>query len=280
MAECGAQDAVSELLRLRVCPGCDYSLETLPGEGICPECGRKYDQRFIVLNGVGRGQQDQREGGTWRGMAGNLLSVGIVLAIFVFDRRLYRDPQMLGWGAIAAIILAMQLYARLFSARAPQMQLWASEDGIAQTMSTPESRRVQMMAAKVNLLFLPITLMAFAFDFHFWAGEIAAGAIMAVTVGVIGWHVKRQGDREKAQGVDYVPTLWPWERLERMEVKEVRGERMRVRCQMMQTWWRYSVNNKWVVNIDVKCSAEMAERIGALLESWRVKKNELVRRRM
>jgi hypothetical protein len=42
-------------LRLGICPGCGYVLNGLPDEGLCPECGREYDQRTVVLYGWSRG---------------------------------------------------------------------------------------------------------------------------------------------------------------------------------------------------------------------------------
>jgi hypothetical protein len=51
------QDActTTDPLRLSICPACGYSLTGLANEGVCPECGRAYDQRMVVLYGWGRG---------------------------------------------------------------------------------------------------------------------------------------------------------------------------------------------------------------------------------
>jgi hypothetical protein len=43
------------LLPLESCPDCDYALAGLPAEGVCPECGRPYDQDIVVLYGRGDG---------------------------------------------------------------------------------------------------------------------------------------------------------------------------------------------------------------------------------
>jgi hypothetical protein len=44
----------SDPLRLTRCMRCGYSLENLPDEGTCPECGLEYDQSIVVFYGEGR----------------------------------------------------------------------------------------------------------------------------------------------------------------------------------------------------------------------------------
>jgi hypothetical protein len=49
---------IPKSLQLDVCPFCGYSLNGLPAEGICPECGKRYDSSQIVLHGYGRGDHE------------------------------------------------------------------------------------------------------------------------------------------------------------------------------------------------------------------------------
>ena len=49
------EDAGADPLRLTLCPGCGYSLTGLGDEGVCPECGRPFDPRTVVLFGWARG---------------------------------------------------------------------------------------------------------------------------------------------------------------------------------------------------------------------------------
>src|SRR4051812_18501251 len=61
-----------------VCPGCGYSLEGLADEGVCPECGRSYDQRTLILYGAARGAH----GDLSNAGPGQFAFVGVVGAAF------------------------------------------------------------------------------------------------------------------------------------------------------------------------------------------------------
>lgn len=51
------EPAPSDVLRPDVCPSCGYSLEGVPAEGRCPECGRPYHPGLIILHGFATGRR-------------------------------------------------------------------------------------------------------------------------------------------------------------------------------------------------------------------------------
>lgn len=71
-----------DLFRLTHCPACGYRLDGLPAEGVCPECGRGYDQNEIVLYGTALGQYVSVESASrGRAVVGTLISA--VMAVFI-----------------------------------------------------------------------------------------------------------------------------------------------------------------------------------------------------
>src|SRR5205085_1891838 len=80
-------------LRLSACPNCDYSLTTLPPEGVCPECGRPYDQQFIILAGRGRGRFET----SWRTSMVVIVAITFVLMMSWKGRGLRPDPMAIGY---------------------------------------------------------------------------------------------------------------------------------------------------------------------------------------
>jgi hypothetical protein len=92
-------------LRLVICPACGYSLQGLPAEGVCPECGGPYDQSAIILHGWEQPHHaNAHNGPPWLAAAGLLLPAICVVMAF-FDLQLGRPTG--GWWVIASAIFAV-----------------------------------------------------------------------------------------------------------------------------------------------------------------------------
>jgi hypothetical protein len=96
-----SSDQIQELpLRLEVCPRCDYSLTGLAAVGVCPECGREYDQNTVVLYGNAAGSRrnawsggGQRSAGQWI-LTGCFACLYLALVIWGGRRRHVSIPQL------------------------------------------------------------------------------------------------------------------------------------------------------------------------------------------
>lgn len=261
-------EATDDWRRLKACPGCEYSLETLPAEGTCPECGRTYDQKYIVLTGHGRGKWDTVAGGTWRGVVWQVVGIGAILWMFTNGRRGFGNLQFLVIGVVAAVVLAAQLYARLFSAREPGMQLWVSPEGVAQVPSTPEARLARSIGDWTTLLFVPLLYLAFVAGDGRQAGWVVLAPFTVVMAGVWGmrWALRTRTQITGAAGG--APRLWGWGEIERIKVNALSGERARVCCLVTRKWWRITLREEWVVDIEIACPAKVAEGLGRRMVEW------------
>src|SRR5712672_2511371 len=65
-------------LPLEACPDCDYALAGLPAEGVCPECGRAYDQDTVVLYGRGGGVHENAINSPTGLLVLQIICIGIV----------------------------------------------------------------------------------------------------------------------------------------------------------------------------------------------------------
>ena len=128
----------SGVLRLEQCPQCGYRLEGLPAEGVCPECGRAYEQTTIVLHGWSSG--GRMDISTARPWVAALL--GLLYAWYVWDavqqqRRFgLSNPLAYFCPACAGVMIIWGLWRRWSSDMPGLVQVRMNADGCCQLDAT------------------------------------------------------------------------------------------------------------------------------------------------
>lgn len=132
--------ATADALHLDVCPGCAYQLQGLPPEGVCPECGRAYDQRVVILYGWATGSKaDAGNAKPWHAAA--LAAAPLVYCTLRLVRAWSRGEFVrLALFGLWAAAIAWFLYRRFVTFRGPGLtQVRLSEAGCVQADSTSEA---------------------------------------------------------------------------------------------------------------------------------------------
>ena len=257
----GASPVQTDILRLAICPNCDYSLESLPPEGICPECGRPYDQKFVILTSADRGTLAT----ALRWMPWIAIVVIVFIPAIAHGGLLRGNLMMIGYGLAVLLIAGTQAYARLFSSRKQRQQLWMSADGVAQIASTPEGR---FAATFARYGIVPIGTITMAF---IWMSHPQPLALLAMELGFIlianlavlfQWRNSRE-----MLGENGVPTLRPWTNVESIEIDELLNGHHRVKLKKFGTYW-VSHNAAKFVDIELPFDGRQIAQFQTRVESW------------
>jgi hypothetical protein len=129
-------------LRLEVCPSCGYSLEGLPGEGRCPECGRHYNQSVVVLHGWARGQHASVHTAPFR------TAVWLWVAQSAYVLQMFINPIPRSWWWAGPVLVAWVAFSawifwrRRDSTLPGLVQVLLSAAGCAQLDDPTRNRRV------------------------------------------------------------------------------------------------------------------------------------------
>ena len=99
-------------LRLQHCPACGYRLDGLPPEGVCPECGRPYDNATVILHGWSRGTHANASTGTARTFVGFLALIVFQIFNTVLNPALRHSAAGLVAVGFCAVALVYALWRR------------------------------------------------------------------------------------------------------------------------------------------------------------------------
>jgi hypothetical protein len=117
------------------CPECDYPLEGLPEVGVCPECGRPYDTKYLVLRGYVVGRDASYATGTRKQMIWSLCGWSLFFVFQIYQLGTTTRPRrvqdvLLMIGVFAPMLWTLvALVWRRSTLDGPPCQLWLCPDG-------------------------------------------------------------------------------------------------------------------------------------------------------
>lgn len=240
-------------LRLAHCPQCDYSLEGLPDEGICPECGRHYDQSIIILP-----CRSAREAGASGALSVIAISAMVLAWLVIpWDRgeRIY-----VGFCALGALLqIAVLRIERATSRRTFVWLLWIGSDGIAVQRDFDSGS----IFAWTRRTLPALPLLAIAFLHRGSTGLILLVCMVPFLLGMnLLAHLRSR--RKFVAGVQRAtPDLVPWSKVPWIRFDEKRGGRWHLRAQ--NSAW---VQNSFSVDVVIDCDSQLASELRERLQLW------------
>jgi hypothetical protein len=263
---------IEDVLRLTACPACGYSLEALPREGTCPECGGAYDRRFIVVQDD-TGTESEPVGRRRRRLIlGGLFYPALAFYVVWLARRGHWD--IIWWLLPLVAMLAIFGWSRLSTPIPARKQLWMCAEGFEQIMSTEEARSAVALQQFVSRYGMPLSLLLFGLLFPRGHGDRVVYGTMTLILlpfAMVGHLLYRRGDRRvTVTSGSYTRRLIPWNALERWEVTSPKPGRVKIRFRRRVPFLGViDLSKEWCALIDTAMTPEQVDALAGRLQEWR-----------
>ena len=268
-------------LQVVLCPECGYSLEGLPTEGTCPECGGAYDQRAIILHGWGCGSHaDLGNAAPARlGMIGFSAACGVFGATQIRYRFAWATPIAV-WAAGATLIEGvLLLWQRLANRRPGLVQVRLDAHGCAQTDGSIDPSTPAILRRAWHLLHWPTLVGCVAVMVAGLAGTSAGtgvimGALAGATVLLVAACLRLMKNDAPAPvaWINYLPRLpgppraAKWRDVGEVRVEPVKSGRRRLRITLVGS---KTSDQFAVVDAEVPITGKQAELLALRIDTWR-----------
>jgi len=221
------------------CPQCDYALEGLPEQGVCPECGTSYDRNNLVLRGLPMGPFQSIFSArrytvrAWMGFA--LL---LVYLYFMLGVRWYLNPVFIVMSVYLGLLFMIDLFIRMNSIRDDVAIVWVCDEGIGQACegdpSAIASRLRPLMPVLYILLMLFLLMLSgimlamfmVGMSLHrHWSFPVVMVTFMGMTVLALR---SREKQLYKYKATSSRPALVEWSEISKITFRALKAERYRL----------------------------------------------------
>ena len=258
-------------LRLTFCPQCDYSFKGLPSTGICPECGRSYDQTVVVLRArplASSGDPNQYQGELTRGKIFSFASSLLFLAFF-FHLGLGATPFGLFYTSMTVMPIAAAVISRLSSVRPGYALVWLSPEGMAQGRTNAPGSLAGQIEIAVRLVMILGFVLWLAIDGMAQPNHRLFSLYVLMPVAcvslIIGYLRYRQRMRVQIPAAAGRPALWPWAQL-----RSITFERAKDGSYQLSTSSFDWLSTRFpLVNARLAMTDDQATVFRSLLSNWR-----------
>jgi hypothetical protein len=255
-------------LKLTFCPRCDYSLVGLPETGICPECGDKYNQDFIVLRGKPVTSGEEPNGQKTPSVT-RFAFDAICLYLFFLWRA---PPQLIAILAFADFVRVVQsVLIAASSVRKNEVVVWLSPVGIGeQAFVDPTSlagKCVQYLDTVIESCLAPfgvLVICVWTVGSNFRLGLTIGSILFAVLL--LPSYLIYLGRKPitSLRSIGIRPALIPWSAFGAIEIEDLGGS--------FQLWARKikstRIRSRNVIKVEFHLAGPAAAQLFHLIRQW------------